>query len=111
MTDNLVDLLVPTDDPEVQRLATIVDRLPESQRAELMSTLLRAVVTYENTKDPHVLECFADAMRVTLRLHAADAGYAAVLERAAQQQPGSLAVPRRVRGTVHAVDQGEAASR
>ena len=79
---------VAADDPEVQRLTTIVDRLPESRRGELMSTLLRAVVTYEGTKDPHVLECFASAMRVTLRLHAADAGYAAALERAAQQQSG-----------------------
>ncbi|MGH9288060.1 MAG: hypothetical protein ACRD0V_07205 [Acidimicrobiales bacterium] len=86
MTDDLVDLLVSTDDPEVRRLTAIVDRLPESRRAELMSTLLRAVVTYEGTEDPHVLECFASAVRVTLRLHAADAGYVAALERAAAQQ-------------------------
>ena len=88
MADDLVDLLVPSDDPEVQRLNTIVNRLPESRRVELMSTLLRAVVTYEGTKDPHVLECFASAVRVTLRLHAADVDYAAALERAAQQHPG-----------------------
>ena len=53
MTDDLGDLLVPTDAPEVQRLTTIVNRLPESRRVELMSRLLRAVVTYEGTTDPH----------------------------------------------------------
>ncbi len=74
-------LLAPADDPEVQRLTTIVSRLPESRQTGLISTLLRAVVTYEATKDPHVLESFASAVRVTLRLHAADPGYAAALER------------------------------
>lgn len=87
MADDLIDL-VPTDDPEVRRLAAIVDRLPEARRAELLSTLLRAVVAYEGTKDPHVLEGFADAVRVTLRLHDADDGYAAALDRADLQRSG-----------------------
>ena len=110
MTDDLVDLLVPTDDPEVQRLTAIIDRLPESRRAGLMLTLLRAVVAYEDTKDPHVLECFADAMRVTLRLHAADAGYAAAVERSAQQQSGRQVSRDEIAALFTGVDQGGAAS-
>lgn len=86
--DDLFDLLAPADHREVQRLGAIVDQLPETRRTALMSTLLRTLVTYEETKDLHVFESLASALRLTLRLHAADPGYGTALDRAAQQRPG-----------------------
>ena len=63
MTDNLVDLLVPTDAPEVQRLTTIVNRLvPDGHPVQGIN---RAVVTGVQTAPGHVK---TDAVRLTDRV-------------------------------------------